>query len=413
PMFEEIWQAMRMKHPRMAFDSEENGEAYADILDGFMVWRWTEPGHVPLFPSLYAGRMQFTGRLFNENTPGDEASFFAKCAEQLVNAEQIGWFRAAEIRFNGAKRLYMKKMAHLRRALLPWFNEADMLHPLSFAAGPGELTCRWGAVGTAQPVTRPRIRHSVWKRPEGVMIVFVNSANEPVAAQPVLSAAALGLACDGLALTVCREGGAVPVTVPAPTQSIQRLDLPPYASEVWLVKAAANVSNAWFDGHAQTTATAMGRIGEFTAGPPIFVMDTRDTAPREAASGRWIGMPDIVSYLGTIPSQSDYVGWMMTDGVIYFGTVDFGTSTADRRIEADLAVEPHFAGSDMGFFIDSPIDNGNRIAYFPKLESTGGGDRFVAVSAPLTAVTGRHKAFARFGTANACNFRRWRIVSAP
>ena len=237
PMYERI-RALKSKYPNLAHDTEEAADPYLGIMDGYMVWRWTDPGQIPLFTSIYSGRIQFTGRLFNHQSPGDDESFFAKVAEQFVNSEQIGWFDYPDMK-NPKKRLYVKKLGHLRHALLNYFNEADMQHPLSFNPPVPEMRSRWGAVGNSCMVTTPKVRHGVYLRKDGLkMAVFTNVAGEKVTISPALN---LGGSC----LAVCREG----VAAPELTSQIPRITLEPHCSEVWIigdrepvVKEAARIS---------------------------------------------------------------------------------------------------------------------------------------------------------------------------
>ena len=110
--YNKIYAELKNKYPLLCHDSEENAEVYLKAMDGFVVWRWTFADQVPLFQSIYSGRAQFTGRCFNHQKPGDKNSFFAKCAMQFVNGEQLGWFMPAELRAADNKRLFVKKLMH-------------------------------------------------------------------------------------------------------------------------------------------------------------------------------------------------------------------------------------------------------------------------------------------------------------
>lgn len=223
PMYRKI-RALNDKYPNLAHDTEEAADPYLQTMDGYMVWRWTDPGQIPLFASIYSGRIQFTGRLYNHQYPGDYESFFAKCAEQLVMSEQIGWFDYPDMQ-DARKRLYVKKSAHLRKALLKYFNEGDMLHPLKFKTPVPEIRTKWGAVGTFSVVTTPKVRHAVYLHRNGMkMIIFANSTSETVKLTPHFE-------LNGKLLAICREGDAKAEI----SSKVPELELKPRSFHVLLI----------------------------------------------------------------------------------------------------------------------------------------------------------------------------------
>ena len=247
-MFEKI-RKLKEKYPNLAHDTEEASDPYIKAMDGYVVWRWTDPGQIPLFASIYSGRIQFTGRLFNHQYPGDYESFFAKVAEQLVTSEQIGWFDYPDLQ-DPQKRLFVKKIGHLRNALISFFNEGDMQHPLAFEKPIPLLKSKWGAVGNFSLVTTPKVRHGVYLRKDGIkMVVFVNSTKENITIMPKLSLGKNSLA-------ICREGLAKAQL----TTQIPKISLKPFSSEVWLIGEAKNLKAA-----ATPIALTMDKISKFTS----------------------------------------------------------------------------------------------------------------------------------------------------
>ena len=247
PMYQKI-RALKNKYPDLAHDTEEAADPYLQAMDGYMVWRWTDPGQIPLFTSIYSGRIQFTGRLFNHQYPGDYESFFAKIAEQLVLSEQIGWFDYPDMQ-DGTKRLYTKKAAHLRHALLNYFNESDMQHPLNFKAPVPELRSKWGAVGNFNVVVTPKVRHAFYKRTDGSkMVIFANSTNEKITVYPELE-------LHGKLLGICREGSAKAEI----TSKIPAVSLAPRSFEVWIISDFEQLSK-----ETSRIAETMKKISEFT-----------------------------------------------------------------------------------------------------------------------------------------------------
>ena len=223
-MFDKI-RALKNQYPNLAHDTEEAADPYLKMMDGYMVWRWTDSNQIPLFASIYSGRIQFTGRLYNHQYPGDYESFFAKAAEQLVTSEQIGWFDYPDLR-DPQKRLYIKKLGHLRYSLLNFFNEANMQHPLSFAKPIPLLKSKWGAVGNFSLVTTPKIRHGVYKRKDNLtMVVFTNSTKEKITIYPKLTVDKNHI------IAVCKEGSPNYIT----TSKAPAVTLTSRSSEVWII----------------------------------------------------------------------------------------------------------------------------------------------------------------------------------
>ncbi len=183
PMFEKI----RRTAPSLVHTGEDASDPYLKVLDGYMIYRSVEPDHVPLFQSIYAGRIQFTGRLFNHQKPGDWNSSFAKVGEQFVYGEQLGWITIEDLEFASTLRLYFKRLAHLRTALLNYFNEADMAPFPTFRKPVPELMSKWGSIMTeAQYVKTAKVLSSRWKRADGrTLTIFLNTVDEPVTIEPV------------------------------------------------------------------------------------------------------------------------------------------------------------------------------------------------------------------------------------
>lgn len=250
PMYERIRQ-LKEKYPELCHDTEEAAEPYLQCMDGYMVWRWTDYNQVPLYASIYSGRVQFTGRLYNHQAPGDRESFFIKAAEQLVYSEQLGWFTMPDMHDAG-KRLFIKKLMHIRYALLDYFNGGNMLKPLDFKNPLPEITAKWGATGAARMITTPKVRHSVWRGANGLkMVLLVNSVDEPQTFAPELKIDA------GTVVGICREGADTPeIMENAPSVSLAGLK-----SEVWIVGERTAVEK-----ECRRLSDVMSKIGKFDAG---------------------------------------------------------------------------------------------------------------------------------------------------
>ncbi len=240
--------SLRDKYPGLCHDSEDASEPYMQYLDGVGPFRWVNPNQVPLFVSIYSGRAQFTGRMYDHVKPGHKESFYDKMATQLVNSEQMGWF-TADYLYNPEQRLFTKRLMHLRYALLNYFNTGEMDRPLKFKNMPSR-SLMWGCL-EAQRITAPKIHHSVFKLPDGTrMIVFVNSTPETVTVEPVIPSNFGKIAvCSGKNPSVLYNASS-------------KVTIAPRQIEVWI---AAN-DEAKLKAEAERIHAALKKIHTFTAG---------------------------------------------------------------------------------------------------------------------------------------------------
>ena len=211
PYLKEMRSRVAAINPETVHLSEDGVEVYCKgQLDACLNWRWCYE-MVPLFTSLYAGRYQFYGRTMGDGVrkPSQRGGFFAKMAEELVWGEQLGTFLklGQEDKVDDMETMiFVKKMAHLRKALLPYFNESEFLRPPRFRKRVPRVEYVWNrAYGTGKVAT-DHVRASAWKRQRdgALMAVFVNSENNPIEVEPVL---------PGFDNAVVMVAGAFPVSV--------------------------------------------------------------------------------------------------------------------------------------------------------------------------------------------------------
>ena len=247
-MFEKI-ALLQKKYPELAHDTEDASEAHMPFFDGFLTWRWTDKNQIPLFAAVYAGKTQFTGRHYENTSKGDEKSFMVKCALQLVQAEQIGWFTVGMLTKTPRRISFAKQMVYLRKLLLSYFNGGTMLHPFYFDPAPPQQTTSWGiAAPKPHNVTLPAIVHSRFRRASdgAEMVIFVNTSDKKCSA---------GVITDGQ-YTACRVDGTTS-PVKGSRGSNVKLELEPYSFEVWTTAPAAE---------SAAIAAELKRISGFTAG---------------------------------------------------------------------------------------------------------------------------------------------------
>ncbi|MBQ6470760.1 MAG: carbohydrate-binding protein [Victivallales bacterium] len=376
-----LFQRLRDTIPGLAHTTEEASDPYLKCFDGYLGWRWTDPEQIPPFQSIYAGRVQFVGRIYNHHVPGDPQSFFSKLGQQLVNAEQLGWFTLAEMRRADERRLFVKKAMHVRKALLPWFNAGEMLAPVDFGGTMPMEGCKWGGV-VPHVVRMPAIASSAWKGQDGSRLwLFVNTTDQERAAQPVIQAR------QGLWL--CREGAAQPAhSLAAPV-----VNLRPRTVEVWLEGRQEA---------AETLQATLRAIAGFDAGRPAWPRTSFPSSHAQALPGHAYTAGSAVGLVGcTLAQDKSHVGHLAAGAVIAFGKLDFGTRKVSS-LDLTCAVSPQYSGGTVELL------DGERAIACLVLESTGGWNDYRAFTMALpTPLSGTIDLRFRFLENAACNFKSW------
>lgn len=409
---------LRRRHPQLGLDGEDNSEVYVNTLDGFMTWRSGEVGHVPLFHSIYGGgRAQFTGKGFDAfgGYSGSYEASFAKLGEQFVWGEQIGWMHIFDIRWGTPRRIYAKKLAHLRRALLGYLNESDMLAPLEFAGKVPQMSVVWGCVRN-EVITTDKVLSCGWKRLRDgrIVLLFTNTSEEMITVKPVTRYPGY----DKLA--VCSE--TAPVRYIDLTKSaLPAVTLPPHSSEIWLLGKD-------FDrNEAEKIGAVTAKVKTFTdAGKSIHhSAPTFDVCKKlTAVPGRWFTAQDsswlLYAFKEVHPSLGYNKGrnatpeqkgnWILArkGGVISYGEVDFG-SKAPKFLEIQIAVSPENAGGKIRLDdITGKLEPFNLLAEITT-KTTGGFFKFQTIRVPIKPVTGKRKVVFHVLDKD-CNIRAWRVI---
>lgn len=344
---------VRQKTPGMAFDSEDASEPYTDLLDGFMPWRSLDNGQIPMFNAVYGGRIQFTGRVISVDE-GDAT--YAKIASQAVNNEQLGWMSARQ--FNNPMfadfSLFVKKMAHLRQALLPIFNGGDMGPPVRFSEPPAPVTTHWKGFGIDNPVTLPAIQSGVWRRGGVVALVFVNSTHSQQDATVQLNAADMGLPGDNPTLMRFDEARPEGISTSFTGTLQESIRLPAHQAALWLLAPADHPEKESLVSHVKSYFTA---ARQFKANIPEWA----DSEPKSAKN--WLGTGAAESYFGCLlvepegKDEAPFFGKLSQKSLIYFGDVDFGKPGTQRTsIEVQLRSMPDLKGGTLVVRTGNPFD---------------------------------------------------------
>lgn len=385
-IFDRIFAILHKKDPAFCHTTEESGEVYLKQFDGFLVARWTDAEQIPLFQSIYSGRVQFVGRNFNCLSQGSYQSFFSKLAQQLVNAEQLGWFQYPEVSRPDHRRLFVKKAMYVRAALLKFFNEGRMLAPIDFGDTMKYEKCVWSGY-VPHVVTMPRIPSSAWQGSDGSrMWLFVNSTRIPTEVKPEIKSTK--------GIWICREGAEKPVFASVPP----KVNLKGLEFEVWIEGSYEQAS---------AIQRALQKISTFDRGQEIFNKKLNGKVRRTAGvPEKFYGVSDCFDYSMCRKSGTSHFGWVLDGAVIDYGEIDFGTNGISELTVKYAADKAHAGGS-------IEVLMGRAGAKYPKtaaqatIVSTGSWKKFDTLKIPLEKRLGKQRVFIRINGNSACNFAGW------
>ena len=269
PMYSEIRRQLDKLYPGMAHTGEDASEPYLQMIDGFMTWRWIQTNPIPLFQSIYSGRIQFTGKIYNHQNPGVWESNFAKAASQVVYGEQLGWLTLEDLEAATPFRKYFKVLSFVRKALLEYFNCGQMAAPIKFSVPPKMVTLNWGESSkrrAASMVTNPVIMNSSWILPDNrKMMLFINTTDE-------IQKATVKLDKKDKYFYICKQNSSQAKAV----KTAPQLNLKPYGVEVWLISPVDNRKEA------NLIAQILHRTSKFDEGKSLSVKKiVKQQAPKE------------------------------------------------------------------------------------------------------------------------------------
>ena len=384
PMFQRFFKALEKDHPGICHSTEENAEPYLNLFDGYMIWRCTDAAQIPVFQSIYSGRIQFVGRLFNHVRPGDYQSFFSKVGQQLVNAEQLGWFPIFEMFDNDSRRLFVKKAMHVRVALLRWFNEGRRIKSLDFCGTMPEEKSLWGGM-RPQIVSMPQIANSAWIDNNGNrMWLFVNTQNKKVRAVPAVPVKQKIWRCSET------------FTKPQLIQNPCTVDLLPYSFEVW-------VEND--DKLAEQIQKTLSRIAKFDTGKPVRHFITGKQGAYQGIAGKLYSVNEASRAVGCIQKTNGF-SWIQDNANIIFGEVDFGKSQINHLI---LNLSIYSVHNDNCIEIYAKKGTEEEQIARVHLNKTGKQQEFKDVKISLNKpLTGKTRLTFIFRGPGFCNFNGWK-----
>jgi hypothetical protein len=386
-----LYRKIRKAIPGTVETTEEISEPYLDLMDGALVWRWLFDGQVPAFQAIYGGRIQYYGLLYDCHHPGDPESVFAKLGTQLVNGSIIGAFDTTELRKADLKRLFVKKMVHLRLALLNYLNGGKMLAPIKFKKPVPAMTTFWGANYKPLPkVTTPKIVCNSYGEKDCKIYIFVNTTNETLSVKPNIEFGKSGA-------YRCSEGK---TEVEKLVQS-KSVILGPYHTEIWLEgpkKEARRIQAVLNKIHGFGFGKSFDELIRFKTVKKIIVPKGHYVLPTEA-SGR---------YNCTLTTSGKYFSSFSAGAMISYGEVDFGRNIV-RQITVKVAVPKRYAGGRIELL--SGTDSNNlKIVGSLTIPATKGWKDFRNFNFRLEEpLSGKRNIVFRFNRNACCNFVGWKF----
>ncbi|MBQ7208492.1 MAG: carbohydrate-binding protein [Lentisphaeria bacterium] len=381
-----LYRRIRSAMPGVVQTSEEVSEAYLDLFDGGHVWRWFFDDQVPAFQAVYGGRAQYYSLVFDSHGKGEYASNFVKMGNCLVNGLKIGKFELQEVHKADMKRLYIKKMCHLRMALNDYFNNGDMLAPIRFAEPLPLLTTGWSTDSKAlEQVTMPKIVSNSYRLGENEVFIFVNTTGEKLVCKPLVPAEFL-----------CVEGAVAPVRF----RGI--VELGPYQSAVALRGTAKE---------AARLQETLKKIASFTPGKSFDnLVKFENLRKIEGIPGKWYKPEDASGFYNLSKSASGkYFGNTAEGSLVSYGVVDFGSRKVSE-IFVKTAVPENYSGGTVELFAGSSQNSCRRVGVF-KVPATSNWLDFRESEFKLdTPLTGEKFIMFRFDRNGCCNFSEWRFL---
>ncbi len=213
--------------------SECNAESYTTHLDGLLTWHFQYQDMIPLFAAVYGGQVQLFSRAYNGT---DGLSYRMKAAQSLVFGEQIGWIRPDIIKdeVNGP---FLRRMARLRHALLPYLSWGEMARPPTLTGDIPQVTADWAWSGE-WPITDTALQRGAWKSRDGrLALIFVNVTDQTLSATLEFDAEAYGFALRQRIVCARRTEDALEEPVPLATQANVPIELPPYGAVALEIRA--------------------------------------------------------------------------------------------------------------------------------------------------------------------------------
>jgi len=170
------------EQPRRFLASELMADAYMDRIDLYLSFVPPLEEFVPLHPAIYGGYTSVMGRA----TPAavlEDLQLFAICqGEQLLFGGQLGWM-SDRILETPAAAEYLRDLARFRSHFRDFLHYGTLEAPLEVEQS-ARLKLTLSSELTMKPrpvqIDRPAVRHTVWRAPDGgLLVLLLNQGKTP------------------------------------------------------------------------------------------------------------------------------------------------------------------------------------------------------------------------------------------
>lgn len=381
--------------------TEDNAEQCVNIFDAMLPWRWMYDNQVPLYCMVYAGRTQFIGR---EPDCEDPRAIYPKAASQIVNSEQIGFLEYQLLcsPLRNEYRVFLKRIMHLRFAMLDFFNAGMMARPPQFARSWKKVTLTWGARGT-QTVATEDVVYSAWNKDDVWAFMLINhtpevKSNEMLYKLPANRNNVLIWNSHSDRVVAASTGSDLRLPISMEPRSMMLVICAPEKYDLASIKVNMEKHFAVIRRAPQT--------------PDPFVLNAAAMRDRNAGkAGDLHQARDVAEVVGGRRDEHrNQINWIR-DAVVSVGTVDFGNGSG-RDMHAAFAAPPRCGFGTVSFYIDN-LEAANKIAEFAfdgVNFSTGNWNTFaIRKTELLRKVSGSHRVFIKLEGNSFCNLQSWQI----
>ena len=369
--------------------TEDNSEHCVGVVDGLTPWRWMHDHQIPLHAMVYSGRTQYISR---DPTGEDKKAPFVKAAVQVVQGEQIGHFGIVQLcsPSRGVFRRYLKRLMHLRYAIIDIFNCGMMQREVKFTEPMQKIYTKWGNHGTKTVGTAPVIASS-WKYKNCTVLMLINTtdlpqknkiANEPSKPVKIFKSS-----------SAVYDGGA--------------FELEPYGCELRIYGDTADAVDL------KKTEECFKVIKNTYDETEPFGMDKMKFAETEVFDAeKWQQSAAAPIVLGARVNKDLMVLDNVFYAVFYAGIGDFKTPSKGV-FEVELSAPSYSGGGNIEIYLDHP-DRGRKVGYMVLdlknvLTSSWNDYRKYRIES-IGEIGGKQKIFFKLNGGSVCNFRNWRWI---
>ena len=162
PLLTELRRQMKVAGLEKFLTTECNAEPYINCFDGYLTWHFQYPNQIPMFASIYAGRIQ----PFSRSYSGDETAQCMKAGQQLVFGEQLGWCDPHVVNDRPTFVALLRDCARIRYAERDCLAYGDMARPPVLKGDMPTITADW-EWGGKMIVTTDALLAGAWKSRDG------------------------------------------------------------------------------------------------------------------------------------------------------------------------------------------------------------------------------------------------------